>query len=62
VRDAGAVRALAPRAREKFFDNDYFVGLLKPQMAGPGGYSFHLWTVVNAVLWHESVEGREDRL
>jgi asparagine synthase (glutamine-hydrolysing) len=30
-------------------------------MAGTGGYSFQLWTVLNAVLWHASwIEGRED--
>ncbi len=33
------------------------------QMAGRGGYSFQLWTVMNAVLWHASwIEGREDCL
>ncbi len=47
--------------REGYFDNDYFRGLLQKQMNGTGGYSFHLWTVLNAVLWHASwVEGRED--
>ncbi len=47
--------------REGFFDNDYFRGLLKAQMSGAGGYSFQLWTVLNAVLWHASwLEGRED--
>ena len=46
---------------EGFFDNDYFRGLLRAQIAGSGGYSFQLWTVLNAVLWHASwVEGRED--
>jgi asparagine synthase (glutamine-hydrolysing) len=48
-------------AREGFFDNAHFVGLLKDQMAGRASASFHLWTVMNAVLWHASwVEGRED--
>jgi asparagine synthase (glutamine-hydrolysing) len=48
-------------SREGFFDNDYFVGLLKSQMNGTGGYSFHLWTVLNAVLWHESwIAGNPD--
>ena len=48
-------------AREGFFDNEHFVGLLKDQMAGRASASFHLWTVMNAVLWHASwVEGRED--
>jgi len=48
-------------AAQGFFDNDYFRGLLQAQMNGAGGYSFQLWTVLNAVLWHASwVEGRED--
>ena len=48
-------------AKDGFFDNDYFRGLLNAQMAGTGGYSFQLWTVLNAVLWHASwIEGRED--
>jgi len=47
--------------KEGFFDNEYVRGLLKAQMEGSGGHSFHLWTVLNAVLWHASwVEGRED--
>jgi asparagine synthase (glutamine-hydrolysing) len=49
--------------KEGFFDKDYFVDLLKGQMAGRGGYSFQIWTVMNAVLWHASwIEGREDCL
>ena len=48
-------------AKDGFFDNDYFVKLLKTQMNGSGGHSFQLWTVLNAVLWHASwVEGRQD--
>ena|SRR5581483_1192993 len=47
--------------RDGYFDREYFRGLLQKQMSGAGGYSFHLWTVLNAVLWHASwVEGRED--
>jgi asparagine synthase (glutamine-hydrolysing) len=48
-------------AREGYFDNDYFRGILKEQMEGGGGHSFHLWTVLNAVLWHESaIAGNPD--
>jgi asparagine synthase (glutamine-hydrolysing) len=48
-------------AREGFFDNRFFTELLRKQMAGQGGYSFQLWTVMNAVLWHASwIEGKED--
>jgi asparagine synthase (glutamine-hydrolysing) len=47
--------------KDGFLDNDYFQGLLKQQIEGRGGYSFHLWTVLNAVLWHESwIEGHTD--
>ena len=46
-----------------FFDKAYFTDMLKGQMAGQGGYSFQIWTVMNAVLWHASwVEGRVDCL
>ncbi len=42
-------------------DDAYFSGLLRGQIEGRGGYSFHLWTVLNAVLWHERwVGGRQD--
>jgi asparagine synthase (glutamine-hydrolysing) len=47
--------------REGFFDQNYFRGLLQAQMSGSGGYSFQIWTVLNAVLWHASwIEGRVD--
>jgi len=48
-------------AKDGFFDNGYFLDLLKHQMGSGGGYSFHLWTVMNAVLWYESwIEGKKD--
>jgi asparagine synthase (glutamine-hydrolysing) len=48
-------------AKDGFFDNSYFLNLLKHQMGSGGGYSFHLWTVMNAVLWYESwIEGKKD--
>jgi asparagine synthase (glutamine-hydrolysing) len=47
--------------KDGLLDGDYFNGLLRQQTSGSGGYSFHLWTVLNAVLWHESwIEGRAD--
>lgn len=50
-------------SKQGFFDNAYFTDMLKRQIAGRGGYSFYLWTVMNAVLWHESwIMGREDCL
>ncbi|MDP1571595.1 MAG: asparagine synthase (glutamine-hydrolyzing) [Vicinamibacterales bacterium] len=49
--------------KQGFLDNAYFTDLLTRQIDGRGGYSFHLWTVLNAVLWHASwIEGREDCL
>lgn len=39
--------------REGFLDNELFVGMLEGQMAGRTRNGFHLWTVLNAVLWHE---------
>jgi asparagine synthase (glutamine-hydrolysing) len=36
-----------------FFNDDYLHGLLKGQVAGTINYGFHLWTVMNAVLWYE---------
>lgn len=50
-------------AKEGFFDNQFFIDMLKGQMQGRGGYSFQLWTVMNAVLWHESwIAGNENCL
>ena len=50
-------------AREGYFDNDYFRSMLKDQVSGAASASFHIWTVMNAVLWHESwIAGREDCL
>lgn len=47
-------------SRMGLFDNGFFSDLLKRQCDGSGGYSFHLWTVLNAVLWYDSwVEGKE---
>jgi asparagine synthase (glutamine-hydrolysing) len=48
-------------SKEGFFDNRYFRDLLSAQAKGSGGHSSQLWTVLNAVLWHESwIAGNED--
>jgi asparagine synthase (glutamine-hydrolysing) len=53
----------SPLVSEGFLDRRYFTDLLKGQMSGRGGYSFQIWTVMNAVLWYESrIGGREDCL
>lgn len=39
--------------KEGFFNDAYLHGLLKGQVEGKINYGFHLWTVMNAVLWHE---------
>ncbi len=61
-----ARRSMAAWDRSKLrtmglIDDAYFRGMLEGQISGRGGYSFHVWTVLNAVLWHESwIEGRRD--
>lgn len=51
----------SPLVREGLIDGSFVRGMLERQMAGYGGYSFHLWTVMNAVLWHASwIEDRRD--
>ena len=39
---------------EGYFDDDFVRGMLRKQIASGGGYSFQLWTLMNALLWHES--------
>jgi asparagine synthase (glutamine-hydrolysing) len=47
--------------KDGFLDSTYVLELLNHQMNTGGGYSFHLWTIMNAVLWHEYwIEGRKD--
>jgi asparagine synthase (glutamine-hydrolysing) len=36
-----------------YLDNDFVTGLLKDQMSGKRNFGFHLWTILNAVLWHD---------
>ena len=39
--------------REGYLNKDYIMPLLKDQVSGRVNYGFHLWTVMNAVFWHE---------
>jgi len=49
--------------KQGFLDNEFFLNLLKKQTTTGSGYSFQVWTVLNAVLWYESwIEGKEDCL
>jgi asparagine synthase (glutamine-hydrolysing) len=36
-----------------YLDNEFVMRLLKDQVSGRTNYGFHLWTVLNAVFWHE---------
>jgi asparagine synthase (glutamine-hydrolysing) len=48
-------------SKDGFLDSSYVLEMLNHQMNTGGGYSFHLWTIMNAVLWHECwIEGRKD--
>lgn len=48
-------------SKENYFDHDYVIHLLNHQMNSGGGYSFHLWNIMNVVLWHECwVEERKN--
>jgi len=40
--------------RQGFLDNDYFDAMLRDQVAGRANNGFLVWTVLNAVLWHEA--------
>jgi asparagine synthase (glutamine-hydrolysing) len=61
ARRAKAAFARSELRKAGYFDNDYFERLLHTETTQGGGYSFHLWTVLNAVLWHESwIAGRKD--
>lgn len=49
--------------KDGYLDRTYFTDMLKQQIGGSGGYSFQIWTVMNAVLWHASwIEGNRDCL
>ncbi|EPR37140.1 asparagine synthase (glutamine-hydrolyzing) [Desulfovibrio sp. X2] len=61
-----AARAMAVTQRsrllgEGLLDKEYFSTLLKQETSVGTGHSFHVWTVLNALIWYESwIEGRED--
>lgn len=44
--------------KSHLINNETVDRMLNQQLAGSGGHSFHLWTVLNAVLWHRThIEG-----
>ncbi|HWR02662.1 MAG TPA: asparagine synthase (glutamine-hydrolyzing) [Humidesulfovibrio sp.] len=58
---AKAVTERSRLVREGFLDKAYLGTLLEQETTVGTGHSFHLWTVLNALIWHESwIEGRED--
>jgi asparagine synthase (glutamine-hydrolysing) len=49
--------------KDGLMDSKYVIDLLNRQMSSGGGYSFHLWTIMNVVLWSAFwIEGRKDCL
>jgi asparagine synthase (glutamine-hydrolysing) len=47
--------------RSGLLNRQRVVDLLERQTLSGGGWSFQLWTVLNAILWHESwIVGRQD--
>ena len=50
-------------AKSGLLNNEYFEDMLRHQIAGTRNSGFHIWTVLNAVLWHSYwIEGRKDCL
>ena len=43
----------SPLCTEGLIHKEYFINMLDNQMGSGGGYSFHLWTVMNAVYWYD---------
>jgi asparagine synthase (glutamine-hydrolysing) len=43
----------SPIVREGFFDREYARGLLAGQVSGKINLGFHMWTLMNAIFWHE---------
>ncbi|MFN3869341.1 MAG: asparagine synthetase B family protein, partial [Hyphomicrobiaceae bacterium] len=39
--------------KEGFFDVEYARSLLQAQVAGRMNWGFHMWTLMNAIFWHE---------
>ena len=40
--------------RQGFLDNDYFSTMFRDQVEGRANNGFQVWTVLNAILWHEA--------
>lgn len=40
--------------REGLLERDFFAEMLRGQITGRGGFSFLIWTVLNAVLWYDA--------
>lgn len=50
-------------AKEGFINNELFKSLLHQQASRQGSHGFHLWTIMNAVLWYDFwIEGNKSPL
>ncbi|NQU60336.1 MAG: asparagine synthase (glutamine-hydrolyzing) [Rhodospirillales bacterium] len=47
----------SPIRGQGFLDNDYFGSILRDQVEGRANNGFLVWTVLNAILWHETCIG-----
>lgn len=47
--------------KEGLLDRSFFSNMLEKEIAGGGGNSFYIWTVLNALIWYEHwIEGKQD--
>jgi asparagine synthase (glutamine-hydrolysing) len=61
ARRARAALERSELLKSGYLDSSFVFQLFDRQVSGSGGWSFHLWTVLNAVLWHESaIMGQPD--
>ena len=49
--------------KEGLLDGNYVADLINTQINSSGGWSFHIWTILNAVIWHERwIEAKESTI
>lgn len=47
--------------KEGLIDGDYVSKLIDTQINSSGGWSFHIWTILNAVIWHDRWIDNQER-